>query len=358
MDTPLITFSPHPTAERASRPLRLPPTGVASALKALVNGPLPEASGHSSKGQLLSVRGNPFLATVAAAYNEHYPLVLSPDHIWLCIAQGFANHVVANAEPLRDKFVQHQGKALIVIEEDSFVKGSPDNDWQGTFGKFSDAIAKSIGKTRDLVVSDFSTTGPVERAASEVVLMDAMSPYFEYMVRTLCGFPEVTLLGTVEDWRSIRARVAALAEYDLGWWTSLLLPVLDRIVETAEGSPNLTFWRSMYQQGGGSGGPFVNGWVNVLFPYVLGRGGTVNTRNSKMCTWDEDRDFLLHGLNPDSFGAGVSKVAFKWDYHGAILDMDFLAGFVGIDLDPATNALRPAIGWGVRDAISGSDQSA
>ena len=53
---------------------------------------------------------NRFLATVHAAYSEYYPLVLTPDVIWMCIAQGFAKHVNCNAEKLRHLFVQHKDK--------------------------------------------------------------------------------------------------------------------------------------------------------------------------------------------------------------------------------------------------------
>ncbi|MFN6483910.1 MULTISPECIES: DUF4419 domain-containing protein [unclassified Nostoc] len=31
----------------------------------------------------------------------------------------------------------------------------------------------------------------------------------------VCGIPEITLLGTVEDWQSISDRVQIMAEYDL-----------------------------------------------------------------------------------------------------------------------------------------------
>jgi hypothetical protein len=111
---------------------------------------------------------HPFVDAAQIAFDEHLPLVLSPDDVWLCIAQAFAHHVDENAEALRGRFVRHEGKAEIIVIRDGFRKGDPDNDWPGVFGEFSDAIAEHVGKQRDLVVADFSTTGPVERAASEV----------------------------------------------------------------------------------------------------------------------------------------------------------------------------------------------
>ncbi len=52
------------------------------------------------------------------------------------------------------------------------------------------------GYRRLVFVCDFSTTGPIERAASEIVLMDAMQSYFDYVLQWICGTPEVTLLGS------------------------------------------------------------------------------------------------------------------------------------------------------------------
>ena len=123
------------------------------------------------------------IAAAHLAYQHHFPLVLSPDVIWLTIAQGLANHVNNNAEQLRPRFVPHQGKLTIQVRRDDFRKGSPENPWAEVWPEFSAQIKKVIGpETHGLIVSDFSTTGPTERAASEVVLMDCVQSYFSYPV--------------------------------------------------------------------------------------------------------------------------------------------------------------------------------
>ncbi|GAQ85234.1 hypothetical protein KFL_002250140 [Klebsormidium nitens] len=50
---------------------------------------------------------NGFVGACVSAWNEHYDLELSPDDIWIAIAQGLAAHVNANAKKLRAAFVDH-----------------------------------------------------------------------------------------------------------------------------------------------------------------------------------------------------------------------------------------------------------
>lgn len=305
-----------------------------------------EAEGSNALA-VMRTSGHGLVVAMHAAYAEHYPLVLSPDIIWLAIAQGFAQHVLQNAERLRGKFVRHEGKLLLEVRRDAFVRGSRDNDWPGVFGEFSDAIAKHIGKQRDLVVANFSTTGPIERAASEIVLLDAMQNYFDFSLVTLCGIPEVTIEGTADDWRTIRRRVVALDEYELSWWTKLLLPIVDEFVSVVERKPpNVQFWQRMFKLEGGSGGPFVSGWINALFPYVEDHDGRTFRGNEYMELWrKEPEDDDAHGLAAHSIPCGLSKAPFQWNYLGHILAMEFWGGFTGITQDPVTLAVRPAIGW-------------
>lgn len=199
------------------------------------------------------------------AFYMHQPLVLSPDAVWLTLAQGFAQHVGLNAEALRHRFVKHTGKKKLIVERPDFFLGQ-DNPWPEAFAAFSEQIAAHVGKMRDLVVAEFSTTGPIERAASEVVLMDAFQAYFEYEMMCGCGIPSITLLGTPEDWRGVRRRAAMLSELDLEWWTDPLMPVLDELVRAAEGHVDGSFWRSFFRYQSGSGPSELTGWILVLFP--------------------------------------------------------------------------------------------
>jgi hypothetical protein len=313
---------------------------------------LPDLVAPTAKGL------HPFIETVGAAFADHYPLVLSPDDVWLCLAQGFAIHVNEHAEALRGHFVQHEGKAEIIVLRDEFRKGSPDNDWPGCFAEFSDKIAGFVGKKRDLVVADFSTTGPIERAASEIVLMSALQAYFSYVVVTRCGIPEITLLGNTEDWRSIRRRAEAFAELDLGWWTEALLPVLDHFIDASSGNVDKAVWESFYKLNNGSGGPFVSGWINALFPYINEDRdredepsvGVVKRNDFARIRAPGERAPYGGGPRTSEFPQGFSIAPFLWKYLGTDIPMELLGGFTGVSQSPETLAVRPAIGWAVRDA--------
>src|SRR5260370_20112552 len=94
-------------------------------------------------GQLAAgVDFHPVVAAIHLAFKDHRPLVLSPDMLWLLVAQGFAHHVNSGGEELRSQFVKHPGKVAIAVRRDDFIKGSPENPWPEGFGDFSSHIRK------------------------------------------------------------------------------------------------------------------------------------------------------------------------------------------------------------------------
>lgn len=310
-------------------------------------------------GKLIAdVRSHPLIGALDAAFGAHYPLTLSPDIIWLTICQGFAHHVNMHAETLRQRLVKHEGKIQLVVERDDFVKGSPENPWAGVFAEFSKAIRVHIGDTHDLIVADFSTTGPVERAASEVVLMDTMQAFFSYEVQTLCGIPAINLEGTADDWRKIAQRVSEFRRFNLDWWIDALHPVLDEFVAASEGKVNRRFWDSIYKWHGpqGSGSPYVSGWVLKFFPYLdnpeakFGRRfGEANTAGPYTPNRWLSGPPSKGGPGRDDFPSLPAKTPFVWNYFGTKYEMEFVGGLIGIAQDPDTLCLRPEIGWAVLD---------
>ena len=106
-----------------------------------------------------AVRIHPFLLAVTTAYDKHYPLVLSPDMIWLLILQGLASHVNANAEALRKRFVAHEGKLVLKLKRDGFQKAIPTTTGKAFLPSFHPKLRTHIGPdAHGLIVNEFSTT--------------------------------------------------------------------------------------------------------------------------------------------------------------------------------------------------------
>ena len=66
----------------------------------------------------------------------------------------------------------------------------------------------------------------------------------------------------------------------------------------------------------------------------------------------DERAWLRDGITSDQLPRHLSRVPFVWDYYATMYPMEVLAGFVGVAQDPGTLALRPEIGWAVRDGAA------
>jgi hypothetical protein len=282
---------------------------------------------------------HPFITSLHFSYSYHKTFVISPDMVWLLIAQGFAKHVDQNGEALRHHFVDFQNKKSLHVNIDFFTKGSPNNDWQSVFSRFSSQIEEYTGKKLiNNVVLNFSTTGPIEKAAFEVTLMDSMSSYFEFSGSTLCGVPTIILEGNTADWQKILDKSKTLSQYELKWWVDGMTPVLEQFVAASKGTVDKDFWTDIYKKKSVfSGTPKITGWINVFFPYSE-YGDNIQVRKD-----------LHEYTTTDSYTSGFSKVDFKWFYFEQEFNMEFLAGFLATEYNKANQYYRPTIGWAVRD---------
>ena len=66
--------------------------------------------------------------------------------------------------------------------------------------------------------------------------MDACKSFFSYGMRTACGYPNVILEGTEEDWLILRNNaeqiIKSRCENEFAqWWCNALIPVLEKIYE-------------------------------------------------------------------------------------------------------------------------------
>jgi Domain of unknown function (DUF4419) len=294
-------------------------------------------------------RRHPLIDAVHTAFAQHRPLTLSPDDIWLVIAQGFSHHVTENAETLRPRLVRHQGRRELITEV-----------WDLTAASFEEAIGDFSAQIRDetdpvlheTLVCDFSTTTPASRVASEVALMDAFSSYFTYEMRCVCGIPKITIQGSPEDWERIRARIEVLGTYELDWWVSRLRPILDEFVLAARGKPTPDFWRAIYKPEKAYATTLTTGWITDLFPYL---GDSPHRRRNQVLAVARE-DWALpvrEGVPPSSFPSGLSSVPVKLEVKTEVkterFDLDLVAGFFAVKQDLPDLSLSTVIGWSVAE---------
>jgi Domain of unknown function (DUF4419) len=159
-----------------------------------------------------------------------------------------------------------------------------------------------------------------------------------------CGIPEVTLEGTAHDWRRLREKSWSLLPYDLDWWLPSLRAACDQFVRASEGDIDLAHWKDLYKQERAYGADLVNGWLVHLVPYLKnGRTGNFTERNPLLAD-------PAGQVYTDSLPGGLSQVPFRCRWQGQAEDaaMEFLGGFVGVTQDVSSLALRPKLGWAVR----------
>lgn len=295
---------------------------------------------------------HPFYEAVSRSYFDHRPLVLSPDMIWLLIEQGFASHVNSNHNELRHMFVDFEGKKNLQIN----VTGDPalsvvDNmliqNWDSIIQRFPPMIAEYTGdELMNTLTADFSTTTSTERIASEIAIMKAMENYFEYEVFiAACGIPEITLLGTTDDWLKVIEKTKKLSKYNLEWWTNRLVPILEQFVRASQNDIDKKFWKNIYKYHSGTGckrtlfpkPAYADGWFVNFFPY--------DKDGNKISETIKDESVLPNEMV-------TVEIKLKAMYEDTIVEKNLLlsAGFIGAVQDSFNYALTPQIGWFLEDS--------
>jgi hypothetical protein len=283
------------------------------------------------------------VAAVHVAFSRHLPLTLSPDAIWLTILQGFSHHVNANAEKLRHRLVRHEGRVTLEQKICAITTAPVQTAVSGICRQIRDATDPVLYES---LVSDFSTTTPDARTASEIALMDTYSAYFDFMMKCVCGIPQITIEGNVEDWQRIRGRVEVLATFGLEWWVDRLRPILDEFVHAAEGRPDREFWRTIYKFRAGKNyydPDKVTGWLVDLFPYL---GDPPHRHRPPAFDLGKSRE-----LRSSDFPSGVCSVdvglEIQDELRGTIErhKLALVAGMMGVEQNREDAGVSPVISW-------------
>ncbi len=274
------------------------------------------------------------------AYQDHRPITISPDIIWLLISQGFAQHVNNNAEALRSKFVNFQGQKELIVKKEVGEEGLSEFPWESIFPEFTTQIGTHVGAELISALSaDFTTTTPTSRIASQITVMESMKKYFKYVVIMIgCGIPEVTIEGSLADWKKIMVKLDYLATYDLEWWTSELKPVIQEIINAKSGKFNKKFWMNMvkFHSKESYGVSGIDGWLLKFYPYL---------KNKKRS--DFKKIPTINELPPEIVRVPFIFVDNLDPQHPVEYNMEFWAGFMGVTEDVKTFNVKPEIGWAI-----------
>lgn len=304
------------------------------------NSPFNIIAQSESPDSLVSFAYNSFFYGMYQAYAEHRPFILSPDMIWLLISQGFARHINADPEAMRSYFVDYSGKQSLIVKTDKNIE-DPTLSWEKIFPEFTGQIKKQTGDSLiELLTCDFSTTTSLEKVASEITIMEATKPYFEFIVmRIVCGIPEITLEGTPQDWEKVLHKAKELKEYQLEWWISELEPLLQEFVKASKGNVNKEFWRNMFKYHSQKkyGSPnIIDGWIVKFFPYDK----------------EGKRNDLKQLEGGNSLPDEIVKVDLKYMevQNDTVIEtpLELWSGFIGLKQNNENFALRPQIGWMIR----------
>lgn len=308
--------------------------------------------GSNDNAQVIPLKQG-LVGLVSEAYCKHHNLVLRPDDIWQAILTQFSFYVNAHAEELRSKFVPHEGKKELVVQ-----------DGGGLFT--TDHAALVLAMVHEQIVDNisdpslvkwlmpaWSTTRDADRVCAGVSIMAVLQKYFDYKFQLLCGIPTVTLLGTPEDWADLCSRVARLPEFDceeclMSEWVEMLQPVCDTLARQVAAGVNgelqgkaaddaLHFWdRVCHYKGGGSGPTYISGWIAV-FAVFNAKGEWQGDYRAKSCA-------LWPKIDTDDLPIGWTSVPVKVDDNGTEYKCTMHAGQMAASM-PTASSLQPRNDW-------------
>ena len=297
---------------------------------------------------------NNILQGFYSAYENHLPIRLTPDIIWLLIVQGFSHHVNYNSKELREKFVNFEGKKKleIIIPKYHSYKQMKSEDYAELFENLTEKIKENVGEELiNTIDFNFSTSNKITKVVGYASIMSSLKKFFEFRgFCHMCNYPYIILEGKLEDWESILKKTKDLSKYDLERWTSMLEIPLKEIIETKKGNINKQFWKSIlypekidekieigvykYKTIQVDG---INGWLLTFFPYY--KDGYFRYTNSIKTKdlWRLPEKILKTPLLMKSDDEGETP-------------MIIYSGFLGMKVDKEKNNLVTAeIGWYVKE---------
>jgi hypothetical protein len=317
--------------------------------------------------QFIPCANNGLIQTVHICFDQHRPLVLTPDVIWMAITQGTSIHINENFDSLKDIIFTAEKPTEIHVRNDELVHGG--ENWANLVSSFSDSTRKYVKDDYyEFFVPEFSTTRGYERTAYQVTMLEGFSQAFKYSGGSGCGIPYVTLQGDREDWQQIYENLRMLEGLGLEDWAESLRPVIQEFINVYDRNVDVTFWKDIYKNIMMYGTSHISGWIIKFFPYVketrpLGDDVEIGVEDSTDIfannpymtksteifvknSYLEGDQYLLCHYSSNNIPTGISKIDITWhnDYAHTTHELVIQAGFFGIKQYP-DKSLEPVISW-------------
>lgn len=320
-----------------------------------LNKPITYLPKELSQKEYVFANNNALIQTLQECYDEHRPLILSPDVIWLTICQGVSIHVNKNYTSLSNVIFKSKKPSTLKIRNDKL--NEDENQWKQVI----EALALETQKYTkadyySFFVPKFTTTSAIEKTAYEITLLETYKKSFQYVTESGCGIPSVTIEGSAEDWNWILENLEKLNDFGLGKWKNELTPIIKEFAIAAEGKPNVNFWKRMYKVSEEYAIYYISGWIIKFFPYIkIGDEEIQYNELTDEVTHEihyEPNPFLygsthlLSTLSTDDFPSGISKVKIVWNnyFNNTTQNVVAYSGFLAIE-QFEDKSLKPLIGW-------------
>ena len=299
---------------------------------------------------------NGFIGSLLYAYNKHIPLTIRPDDVWISIMAVFARYVCANAEQMRDKFVDHEGsKELKVLIEHTEISTIDKKTLEDMVHETILEILKNVKHDISWMICDFTTSSILDKMVSSLLVIGTTQKYFHWNIGTSCLFPQITLEGTLEDWYKLKEKCKLLENFsfekkdyrdktinELKMWSNDLIPVIDKFIQTYKRADDTNindlfkWWNTALSEDvqGSGGGIHLCGWSRIFSPFAFGQNGE--------CYYVYRAWKQIHMSKICSTSV---TVPIKFELQNETKDMHFTAGLIGSIYDKDTNNIRIKPGW-------------
>lgn len=215
-----------------------------------------KAIGKTSKNSLYNL--------LYYGYSNHIVITIRPDDILNNVASIWSKYVVINAEKFRKLFVEHEGKKTLTY----YSSGSYNDNRMPEF----------MAGIKNLILNDqkddkltwacqprFTTSTDEDLFVRTAAILASQKEYYKYDVCLLCGFPEIRLEGTEEDWSDLVLSIQKMPELDdnIKTWKLKLVDIINNMILGTE-----EFWQSCVNNHRyGSGGQSEkDGWILAFNP--------------------------------------------------------------------------------------------